>query len=62
MALVDRFGDERIGTVDHLRRACGAHRHGPQGVVDALLGEFVLRIEVDRRAKLRQRLHLPASQ
>ena len=62
MAPVDGFGGERVGAGDHLRRACGVHRRRPQGVAYALLGEFVLRIEVQRRSKLGQRLHLPAGE
>src|SRR5260370_18858195 len=60
MALVGRVGGERVGGGNHLGRAGGTHRRGPQSVVYALLSEFVLRVEVKRGSKLGQRLDLPA--
>ncbi len=62
MVPVDGFGGERVGTGDHLRGACGVNWRGSQGVEYALLGEFVLWIEIQRGSELRQRLHLPAGE
>ncbi len=53
---------DRVGAGDHLRWVRGVHRRRSQGVVDALLSEFVLRIEVQRGSKLCHRLHLPATE
>ncbi len=56
MTSFGRPGDELVGAGDHLRRAFALHEQGSRRVEQALLGEFILRIEIQRRLELRQGL------